>query len=162
MSLNFPEPAYFVHVSSVFILSLRVYDMNRPLFIGPHQFFTSSFYWSPGKIQSFSSLDQVNLFILASGYVPYQVTKDPSSSLHNPPHKGASILSPKPTTFSDHFITTIVDIYPSGSWLIVFSPYGSKPSICVEYFSPHQRRNHDQVDPLLEATTIPNPDQAVP
>ena len=86
----------------------------------------------PGTIQPFYYLDQVKLFILESGYVPDQGTKDPSSSLYNPSHKGASIFYPDPSTFSDHFKTTMVDISPSGSWLLIVDPSGYEPSIYVD------------------------------
>ena len=70
-------------------------------------------------------------FILASGSVPYQVTIS-VSSFYNPPHRGESISFPEPSTFSDHFTTTIVDVSPSGAWLIIIAPYGAKSSVCID------------------------------
>ena len=115
ITLNLVEPAYLVHVSSVFLFSLRVCEKNWPLWIGPFRFLNSSLYLSYGTIQSLSSFDQVIKFIFASVYVPNQGTKESSSYLYNPPHKGASIFSPNPSTVYDHFTTTMVDISPSGS-----------------------------------------------
>ena len=56
----------------------------------------------------------------------------------------------------------MVDISLSGAWLITIDPSGYETSICIYSFSPPQRRNSYQVDPLLETTTLPNPDQAEP
>ena len=44
-----------------------------------------------------------------------------------------SNLTIAPYTASDHFTTTMVDISPSGAWLIFVAPYGAKLSIRVEY-----------------------------
>ena len=76
-------------------------------------------------IQSLSSLDQVNQFSLAYVSVPEQVTIDPLSSFYNPPHSGPSTLALGPFIASDHFITAMVDIAPSGAWLIIISPSGA-------------------------------------
>ena len=105
MPLNLAEPAYLEHVSSVFRFSLRVCERNLPLCMGPFQFLNSSFYLSSGTFQSLFSLDQVKQFILASESVPDQVTKEFSSSLYNPPHRGESISSPDASTLSDHLTT---------------------------------------------------------
>ena len=131
--LNLSDPAYSVHVSSVFLFYLRVCEKNWPLLIGPHQFLNSSLNLSPGTIKYLLPLDQVKQFILASGPVPDQRTKYRPSSLYNIPHKGAYIFSPEPSTLYDHFITTMVDIYLYGSWLLIVSPSGGKPSICVDF-----------------------------
>ena len=131
MPLNLAEPAYLEHVSYVFIFSLRICEQNWPLCIGPLQFLNSSSYWSPGTIQSFFYLDQVKQFILASGSVPDQGTKEYSSSLYNPPHRDESILSPVPSTFSDHLITNIVDVYSSRYWLLIIASSGAKSYIGV-------------------------------
>ena len=120
--LNLEEPTYLEHVSSVFHFSFRVCEQNLPLCIGPLQFLNSSSYWSSGTIQSLFSLDQVKQFILASGSVPDQGTKESSSSLYNPPHRGKSISSLDPYTLSDHLTTTIVDVSSSGAWLLIISP----------------------------------------
>ena len=83
ITLNLAEPEYLEHVSSVFIFSLWVCERNWTLSIGPLQLLKSSLYWYYGIIQSFSSLDQVNQFILASESIPDQGTKELSSSLYN-------------------------------------------------------------------------------
>ena len=76
--------------------------------------------------------------------------------------RGLSTLSTNPSTLSNHFTTTMVDIPPSEAWLLVISRSGAKPSICTEScFRPH-RRNSDQVDSLFETTTIPTLDQLAP
>ena len=131
MPLNLAEPAYLDHVSSVFLFSLRLYERNWTLCIGPLQFLNYSLYWSSGNIQSLSSLYQVKLFTLASGSVTEQVTKELSSYLYNPPHRGASMLSLYLSTFSDNFTTNIVDVPTSGSWLLIIAPSGAKSSICI-------------------------------
>ena len=123
-----------MHVSSVFLLSLRVCERYWPLRIGPHQFLNSSLYLSPWTIQYFYSLDQLKKFILASKYFPDQGTKDPYSSLHNTLHKWASIFSPNHSTFYDHFTKTLVDIDPSRAWLLIVSPSEAEPSIFVYSF----------------------------
>ena len=71
--------------------------------MGPLQFLNSSSYCTYGTNQSSFTLDQVKQFILESGSVPDQGTKESSSSLYNPPHRGKSISSPNPSTLSDHF-----------------------------------------------------------
>ena len=129
MPLNLEDPAYLEHVSSVFIFYLRVYEQNWPLCLGPLQFLDSSLYWYSGTIQSLSYLYQVNQLILASGSVTDQGTKESPSSLYNPPHRGESILYTDPSTFSDHLITTIVYIPPSGAW---FDPSGAEYYICID------------------------------
>ena len=126
------EPAYLEHVSSVFLFSLRVYEGNWLLYMGPLQFFNSSSYWSSGTIQSLFSLEKVKQFILAYGSITDQGTKESSSSLYNPPHRGEYILSPDPYTFSDHLTTTIVDVPPSGAWLLIISPSGAEYYICID------------------------------
>ena len=64
-------------------------------------------------------------FILAYGYVPDQGTKEFPSTLYNPPHRGASIFYPGPSTLSDTLTTTMVDVPLSGAWLIIIAPSGS-------------------------------------
>ena len=132
MSLNLADPEYLEHVSSVFLLSFRVCEQNWPLCIGPLQLLNSSLYWSPGTIQSFFSLDQVRKFIMSSGSVPDQGTKVSFSSFYNPPHRGESILFPDLSNLSYYLITTIVDVPPSGDWLVIFAPYGDKSSIRID------------------------------
>ena len=61
---------------------------------------------------------------MAYGSIPENGTKDPSYSFYNMPHKGASILSLDPSTLSDHFTTTMVNIYPYGAWLLIIAPMG--------------------------------------
>ena len=56
----------------------------------------------------------------------------------------------------------MVDIDPSGVRLVLFAPSGSKTFICVDFFSPHQRRNYNYVDSLKDTIDLPNPDQADP
>ena len=132
MTLNLVEPAYLDHVSSFFLFSFRVFERNLPLCIGPLQFLNSSSYWSSGTIQSFFTLDQVKQFILASGYVPEQGTKELPSSLYNPPHRGESIFSPEPYNFYYHLIITMVDVSPSGAMLLIISPSGAESSIRID------------------------------
>ena len=71
-------------------------------------------------------------FILASGSVPDQGTKESYSSLYNPPHRGESIFSPYPSTFYDHLIATIVDVSLSGAMLLIIAPSGSEYSIRID------------------------------
>ena len=101
-------------------------------------------------------------FILAYGSVPDKVIKEFSYSLYNKSYKGSSILSPEPYTLSNHFTTTMVDNSPSGAWLLIIAPLGATPSIYIYSFYPPQRRNHYQVDSLLETTTVPSIDQTAP
>ena len=131
MPLNLANPVYLEYVSSVLIFSFRVCERNWQLCIGPLQFFNSSFYWSPRKIQSFFSLDQVKQFILVSGSVPDQVTKESSSHLYNPSYRGEPIFSPDPSTVSDHLITNILDFPPYGAWLLIIAPSGAESSIRI-------------------------------
>ena len=131
MPLNLAEPAYLEHVSSVFRFSFRVCERNLPLCIGPLQFLNASSYWCTGTIQSLSSLDQVNQLILAYGSVPDQGIIS-FSSFYNPPHRGESISSPDPSTLSNYLITTIVDVSPSGAWLLILDPSGAESSVCVD------------------------------
>ena len=88
-------------------------------------------YWSPETIQSLSSFDQVKQFIMAFGSFIEQVTKKPSYYFYDMPHNGASILSPELSTLSDHFTTTIVDISPYGSRLLIIYPSRDEYSICI-------------------------------
>ena len=44
---------------------------------------------------------------------------------------GAYILSPDPYIFYDHLITTMVDVTPSGDWLIIIDPSGAESSIRI-------------------------------
>ena len=163
MPLNLAEPAYLEHVSSVFRFSLRVCERNWTVCIGPFQFLNSWLYWSPETIQSLSSLDQMKQFIWASGSVPDQGIIS-VSSLYNPPHRGESISSPDPSTLSDHLTTTIVDVSPSGAWLLILAPPGAKSSVCIDsWFSYSEKKpwtdwlpfgdnhssNSDQVAPDL-------------
>ena len=137
MPLNLAEPAYLEQVSSVFLFYFRVCERNWPLCIGPLQFLNSSLYWSPGTIQSLFYLEQVKQFILASGSVTDQGTKELSSSLYNPPHRGEYILCPELSTFSDHLIITMVDVHPYGAWLLIISPSGAESSIRIESCSSY-------------------------
>ena len=134
MPLKLEETAYLEHVFSVFHFSLRVCEQNLPLCISPLQFLNSSSYWSSGTIQSSLSFDQLKQFFLASGSVPDQGTKASSSSLYNPPHRGESMSSPDPSTSSYHLTTTIVDVSPSGAWLLILAPSGAEYSIRVDSF----------------------------
>ena len=132
MPLNLAEPAYLEHVFSVFHFSLRFCEQNWPLCIGPLQFLNYSSYWSSGTFQSLFSFDQVKQFILASGSVPDQGTKDLSSSLYNTPHRGESISSQDPSTLYDHLATTIADVSPSGAWLLILAPSGAESSVRID------------------------------
>ena len=129
--IKLAETSYLDHFSSVFLFPLRVYKRNWPLWIGCCQFLNTSFYWSPDTIESLSSLEQVKQLLLAPGSDPDQETKESSSSLYNPLHRGEYILSPYPSTLSDHFTTTMVDVPASGAWLLIIAPYLAKSSICV-------------------------------
>ena len=132
MPLDLADPEYSEHVYSVFLLFLRVCDRNWPWWIGPCQFLNYSLYSSPGTIQSLSSLDQVNQFISASGSVNDQGTKESSYSLYNQLHRGESILSLYPFTLYDHLTTTMVDVPPTGTWLLIISLYGAESSIHID------------------------------
>ena len=96
------------------------------------------------------------------GSIPDQGTKELSSSLYNPLHKGLSILSTNPYTSSDHITNTMVDIYTSGDWLIIISPFGAEPSICIDSCFSSSEKNRDWVDSLLETTTFAILDQVSP
>ena len=132
MPLNLAEPAYLEHVSSVFIFSLRVCERNWPLCIGPLQFLNSSLYWSSRKTQSFYSLDQVKQFILGSGSFSDKGSRESSSSLYNKPYRGESILYPETNTFPENLTTTMVDVPPPGSWLLIIYPSGAEYSIRID------------------------------
>ena len=132
MPLKSADPAYLERVSSVFFFSFRVCELDWPLCIGPLQLLNYSLYWSPGTIQSLFSLDRVKQFTLASRYVPNQGTRELYSSLYNPPHRGEFILYTEPSTFSDHLITPMVDVPPSGTWLVIIAPSGAEYSICID------------------------------
>ena len=139
--LNLTEPAYLDHVSSFFLFSLRFFCRNLPLLIVPRQLFKSSFYWSPRTIQSFSSLDKLKELILASGFVPDQGIIDPWSSFYNPPHSGPFTLTLGPFIASDNIITTMVDIDPSGAWLLIIAPSGAESSIYLDsLFSSSEKK----------------------
>ena len=127
--LNLAEPAYLDHVSSIFCFSLRVCEWNWHLCICPLQLLNYSLYWSSGTIQPLFYLYQVKQVILESGSVSNQGTKESSYSLYNLPHRGEYILSPDPSTLSDHLITTILYVSSSGSWLLIISPSGAESSI---------------------------------
>ena len=71
-------------------------------------------------------------FILAYGSVPGQGTKESSSSLYNPPHRGEYILSPDPSKFSDYLTATIVYVPPSRAWLVIIAPSGAEYCIHVD------------------------------
>ena len=77
-------------------------------------------------------MDQVKQFILVYGYVTDQGTKELYSSLYTPPHNGAYILSPNPSTLYENFTSAMVDISPSVYWFIIIDPSGSKLSICID------------------------------
>ena len=132
--LNFTEPAYLENVYSILLFYLRIYKWNWPLWIFHRQSLKYLLHWSPGAIQLLSYLDQVKQIIFSHGYVPYQGPIDLSYCLYNPTHKGAYILSPGPSSFSDHFTTTMVfvDIAPSGAWLLIVASSVSEPSISVD------------------------------
>ena len=147
--LNLTEPACLEHLSSFFLFYLRFFWRNWPLLIGPSQLSKYSFYWSPRKIQSLSSLYQVKEFILASGYVPDHGIIDPWYSLYNKPHSGPSTLTLGPFIASDHFITTMVDIAPSGAWLLTIAPSGAEYSICLDScFSSSEKKPQSCQIPL--------------
>ena len=61
-----------------------------------------------------------------------EFTSHSASSLNNPPHKGEYLSFPDPSTLSDHLTTTIVDVSPSGAWLIIIAPSGAEYSILVD------------------------------
>ena len=131
--LNLTGPTYLEHVSSVFLISLIFWWWNWTLLIGPFQLLKFSLYWFPKKIQSFSSVDQAKESILASGSVTNQGIIDPLSSLYNPPNCGPSTITLGYFIASNHFITTMVNIAPSGAWLIILAPSGSESSIRIDY-----------------------------
>ena len=101
-------------------------------------------------------------FILASGYFTDQVTKEFSSSLYNPPNRGEYILSTETSTLSDHLTNTIVDDSTYGSWLVIIPPSGAESSTRITLAFTLQRRNREQIDSLLDTTTLPNLDQSAP
>ena len=68
---------------------------------------------------------------MASRYAPDKGTKNLSFSLYYLPHKGAYILNIDHSTLSDHFTTTMVDIYPYGYCLLIIVPSEDEPSICI-------------------------------
>ena len=141
ITLNLEDPAYSEHISSVYLFSSRVCERNWSLCIVSLQFLNYSLYWSPGTIQWLSSLDQVKQFILAYRSVPGQGTKELSYSLYNFPHRGESIFSKDPSTFSDHLTTTMVDSPPSWAWLLIITPYGAKSSIRIDsWFSSSDKK----------------------
>ena len=70
--------------------------------------------------------------ILTSGSVPDQGTKECSSYLYNPPHRGESILSPDPYTLSEILTTTIIYVSPSGDWFLIIAPSGAESSIRID------------------------------
>ena len=74
----------------------------------------------------------MNQFILEYGSILDQGTIYFTDSLYILPHKGASILSPGPSNFSDHFTTTMVDIATTEAWLLIIAPSGDEPYICAE------------------------------
>ena len=108
--------------TSVFLFYLRVCEHNWPLWIGPCQFLNSSLYWYTGIIQSLSSSDPAKQFILESGSIPDLGTKELSSSLYNPLHRGMYKLSEDPSTLSNHLTTTMVHVPPYRAWLLIISP----------------------------------------
>ena len=86
------------------------------------------------KLLSFSY--QVKKFILAYGSVPDQGTIHLFFSLYNPPHKGAYILYPDPSSTSEIFKTVMVcvDMDPSISGLTVVAPSGAVTSTRLYIF----------------------------
>ena len=70
-------------------------------------------------------------FILESGSIPDQGIIDPWYSLYNTPHSVPSTLTLGPFIASDHFITTMVDFDPFGSWLLIIAPPGVESSIRI-------------------------------
>ena len=56
----------------------------------------------------------------------------------------------------------MVYVPPSGSWLLIIAPSGAKPSIRIDSCFSSLEKNCDQVDSLLETTTLPDIDQAAP
>ena len=89
-------------------------------------------YCIPVTTQSLSFLYQVKQFFLESGSVPKKINIHPSPSLYNPPHNRPSNLNCGPSTLSEHFTTTMIDIFPSGDLLLIFNPSGSEASMCVD------------------------------
>ena len=71
-------------------------------------------------------------FVLESGSVPDQVTKEIFSSFYNPLHRVESILSPDPSTFAYHLTINMVDVSPSGAKLLIIDPSGAKSSIRID------------------------------
>ena len=69
---------------------------------------------------------------MSSGSVPDLGTKVSFSSFYNPPHRGEFMLSPDPSTFCDHLITTMVDVTPSGAWFVIIAPSGAEFSIRID------------------------------
>ena len=147
--LNLTEPAYLEHVSSVFLISLRICWRNWPLLIDTLQLFKSSFYWSPRITQLFSFGDQVKEFILASRSDPDQVILYPLSSLYKPPHSVPFTLTLGPFIAYDHSITTMVNITPSRAWLLFLAPSGAESSIHMDScFSSSEKKPWTDLLPL--------------
>ena len=115
----------------VILFLLRACVRKWLLLIYPCQFWNILLYWPPGIIQSLLILDQVKQFILASGYVTDEGTIYPWSSLHNTPHSGTYTLTIGPSIESGHLKINMVDIAPSGAWLIIVSPSGYEHYIYV-------------------------------
>ena len=94
------------------------------------EFFIILISWNNPIIVIFGPSEAINLGICS---VPNQGTKELYSSLYNPPCRGEYILSPDPSNFYDHLITTMVDDPPSGAWLVIIAPYGSEYYIRIDY-----------------------------
>ena len=60
-------------------------------------------------------MDQLKVFVLGSGSVPYQVTIYVSFFLYDPPYRVVYILYPDSLTAYDHLIITMVHVYISPS-----------------------------------------------
>ena len=117
---------------------MRFCERNWLLCISPLQFLNYSLYWSPGTIQSLFSLEKVKQFILESGSVTDQGTNELSSLFYNPPHRGEYILSPDPSTFSNHLTTTMVYVptYGAESSLHIDSCFSSSEKKQWTYWLP--------------------------
>ena len=94
------------------------------------EFFIVLISWYNKNILSYRPSKTINLVY---GSVPDQGTLDLSSSLYNTLHMGSNILSPVPSTFSNHLPTKMVDIAPYLLLLLIIDPSGAKSSIYVDY-----------------------------
>ena len=113
-------------------------------------------------VQLFYSLYQVKQLIFSSGFLLTKELKTPNLPCINKRIRGHLFLS-QPFHLYDQFTTITVGNTSFGDCLIIVTLSVSETSICVDsilfYF---HIRNHDQVDSLLDTTTLLNTDQGAP